>query len=414
MEQDQQFEIVGTFNNKLQQFTIRIIHNIDMLSIMTFTEQKLFELYFSEEDIKFQWDEQMDRLGHSNFVSLWIKKEEFKIFGKQDSIQWLFNLCKGKFIFLQKNKNTNRTVIEQNETGIVYKLNDKGTNEEEYFDKVLFQNKQQFNQACIIPEELRVLKLLNQNKCPYVLNIEAIQYDGSQFSYRYKKKRLDSLKKFISQTPSIKLSQVLEIIRQLLQVQVTHYFESIKLIHNRLDLENIQYSKLENVIQITSFTYSFLENRQTIKLNHHIGHTSPECFSEQQLITTAANIYQVGILFYIMVFGNNPFGKSQEEIQKNNPMGKFMKPKENGLISQKLVTVKEIIFEMISSMMSMNPLQRKSASHYLRSKIFLPFLKQKISRMEFKLQFNEINEDDTINNENKILNSIYILKTKFK
>ncbi|CAD8142455.1 unnamed protein product [Paramecium pentaurelia] len=388
MEQDQQFEIT------------------------TLTEQKLFELQYSEENIKFQWDEQMDRLGFANFVLLYIKNEEFKIFGKQDNLQWLFNLCKGKFIFLQRNQNTKRTVVEQNETGIVYKVDDKCNNEEDYFDKILFENKQQFDQGFTIPEELRVLKLVNQNKCLYLMRIETIQYDGNQFSYSYKKKRLDSLKQFIQQTPSMKLSQVLEIIRQLLQV--THYFESIKLIHNRLDLDNIQYSKQENMIQITNFSYSFLENTQPIKLYQQFGHASPESFSQQQLITTATNIYQVGILFYIMVFGSNPFGRSQDEIQKNNYIGKFTIPKENGLIQQKLTKINDIIFEMISSMMSRNPQQRKSSSYYLRSKIFLPFLKQKISRMELKLYFNEIKEDDTINNENKFINSIYILRTKFK
>ncbi|CAD8050871.1 unnamed protein product [Paramecium primaurelia] len=294
----------------------------------------------------------------------------------------------------------------------VYKVDDKCNNEEDYFDKVLFQNKQQFDQGFTIPEELRVLKLVNQNKCLYLMRIETIQYDGNQFSYSYKKKRLDSLKQFIQQTPSMKLSQVLEIIRQLLQV--THYFESIKLIHNRLDLDNIQYSKQENMIQITNFSYSFLENTQPIKLYQQFGHASPESFSQQQLITTAANIYQVGILFYIMVFGSNPFGRSQDEIQKNNYIGKFTIPKENGLTQQKLTKINDIIFEMISSMMSRNPQQRKSSSYYLRSKIFLPFLKQKISRMELKLYFNEIKEDDTINNENKFINSIYILRTKFK
>ncbi|CAD8064006.1 unnamed protein product [Paramecium sonneborni] len=413
MEQDQQFEMVGTFNNKVQQLSIHFIPYLESIRINTSTGQKLFELYFSDEDIQFKWDEQMEKLGYMSFVILRIKMEEFKILGNHENIQWLFNICKGKFIFLQNSQNTKRTVLEQNESGIIYKLDDKCHNGFEYYDKILFMKQSKSNQCFCIPEEIKVLKLVNQIKCPYLMNIETIQYDGHQFSYCYKKKRLETLRSLIQGTPNMKLSQVLEIIRQLLQV--TNYFESIKLVHNRLDLDNIHYSKEENVIQITNFSYSFLEKYQPINYKGQIiGHASPESFSQTQKITTASNIYQVGIIFYIMVFGNNPFGNKQDEIQKQNLMGHFSMPKLNELKWQNQTKIRQNIFEMISLMMSNLPEQRKTSSYYMTSKIFLPFLKQKISKMELKLNLNDNQEDDSINEENKFLNTIYILPTKFK
>ncbi|CAD8067941.1 unnamed protein product [Paramecium sonneborni] len=405
MEQDQQFEMMGTFNNKPQL--------LQSISINTPTGQKLFELQFADDNIQFQWAEQNQILDLMNFVRLWIKKEEFKISGNHENIQWLFNICKGKFIFLQNNQNTNRTFIEQNESGIIYKLDDKCHNEFEYFQKILFKTNVESNRCFYIPEEIKVLKLVNQNKCPQLISIETIQYDGHQFSYCYKKQKLNTLRQLIQETQNLKLSLVLEIIRQLLQV--TNYFESIKLVHNRLDLDNIQYSKQQNIIQITNFSYAFLEQQQRINFKGQLfGHASPESFSQTQQMTTATNIYQVGILFYIMVFGNNPFGNKQDEIQKNNLIGNFSIPKFNGLKWQNLTEVHQKIFEIISSMLSKIPEQRKAPSHYLKSKIFMPFLKQKISKMEFMINPNDNQEDDIINEENKILNTIYILRTKFK
>ncbi|CAD8057832.1 unnamed protein product [Paramecium primaurelia] len=413
MEYVQYFEIVGTFNNKPQKLSIDIIPNLESISINTSTNQKLFELLFSEDNIKFQWGDYKQRLDQANSVSLWIKKEEFKILGKPEHIQWLFNLCKGKFLYISKDQKQKRTFVKQSDTGIVYKLEDQCNSDEQCFEKILFQKQQQFKQDYHIPEEIKLLKLINQNKCPYLMRLETIQYNGNEFSYSYKIKRLDSLNQLIKESQNLKLSQVLEIIRQLLQV--THYFESIKLVHNQLDLENIQYSKIENIIQITNFSSSFLEQSQPniLSKGQVCGHASPESYSSQQSLTTSTNIYQVGILFYIMVFGRNPFGNSQEEIQRNNSEGKFSIPKLSGLILEKYTKINEQMFEMISSMLSIYPTKRQSSKYYLSSKIFTPFFKQKISRMELSLEFNQVKQDDSINDEDQHLKPVYIFKTKF-
>ena len=48
----------------------------------------------------------MENIDHESFVFLWINKEEFKITGNQKNMVWLFSLCKGRFLFLQKSQNT--------------------------------------------------------------------------------------------------------------------------------------------------------------------------------------------------------------------------------------------------------------------------------------------------------------------
>ncbi|CAD8150787.1 unnamed protein product [Paramecium octaurelia] len=413
MEQVSYFEIVGTFNNKNQKFCIDIIPTVEGISIISSTDQKLFELSFSDENIKLQWDEQIEQLAYGNSVSLWIKNETYKIFGKPDNLQWLYDLCKGKFLYLSKARAKLRTFINQNDTGIIYRLDEQCNTFELCFEKIINQKQQKFKQDYDIPEEIKILKLINQNKSPYLIRLETIQYNGNEFSYCYKTKRLNSLNSLIKESQKLKINQVLDIIRQLLQV--TNYFEQIKLVHNQLDLENVQYSKIDNVIQITNFSNSLLEKSKTFLYKAQTsGHASPESYSQQQHLTTATNIYQVGILFYIMVFGCNPFGDNQEEILKNNQIGNFCIPKFNGLMVEQYKKIFEQIFEMISSMMSVLPNNRQNSSYYLSSKIFSPNFKQKLSKMELSLSFYQLKEDDTINEENKFLNPIYTFKTKFQ
>ncbi|CAK73311.1 unnamed protein product (macronuclear) [Paramecium tetraurelia] len=282
-----------------QKFSIDIVPNLDGISIISSTDQKLFELSFSDQNIKFQWDEQIEQLAYPNFVFLWIKKETYKIFGKPDNLQWLYDLCKGKYLYLSKARAKLRTFINQNETGIIYKLDEQCNSFELCFEKIINQKQQKYKYDYDIPEEIKILKLINQNKSPYLIRLETIQYNGNEFSYCYKTNRSDTLKSLIKESQKLKINQVLEIIRQLLYV--TSYFEQIKLVHNQLDFENVQYSKIDNIIQITNFSNSYLEQSNTYIFKAQTsGHASPESYSFQYPLTTATNIYQVGILFYIM------------------------------------------------------------------------------------------------------------------
>ncbi|CAD8184237.1 unnamed protein product [Paramecium octaurelia] len=334
---------------------------------------KLF-IYWSDESAIMDWNDYLEGTCQNEFYfKLSYQSQEYHIEGSRNQLEELYNFCSGKFIF-------NKIL----ETNSLYEMNlvTNKKNSKQYIEKRIFSNfnsqnmdmsntfKTQLWQARV-PEEVRIIQLLNSQSCPYIIKMVSIQYDGDYYSLIYEKQNLISLKQILRrQKMGLPLSFVIEIVEQLLIV--LNIFQELHIIQNGINLDMINYSLNSNQIVVSNFQLSTFEcNREKPIKGSSIGFIPPEYIKHDYLISPLANIFQLGVCLHHMLFNQNPFGNDLQTILKNNVEGKYHIPNLN---------FDKDIIEMLKSMMHANPQERETPKEYLNSKIFKPQHRQKISK----------------------------------
>ncbi|CAD8110058.1 unnamed protein product [Paramecium sonneborni] len=354
-------------------------------------------VYWSNEDVLLDWNDYLERTCSNGFYfKLYFQGQEYKIEGSAEQLSTLYDFCIGKFIFKKSNIYQLNRIISTNsqyELSVVTDvLNNKQYLEKRILSGFISQGIDVSNsfdtQSGLdkIPEEIRIIQLLNAQKCPYIQKVLSICYDGEHYSFIYTNQNLISLKQMLKiQHMGLALAFIIEIIEQLLTV--LNIFQELEIIHNNINLDQIHYSLDSNSIIFNSFSNStFVCNKgMPIKCNT-IGFIPPEYLSNKYLISPQANIFQLGTLFYHLLFNQNPFGNDQQTKLKNNIVVKYSIPN---------IQMDKDIIEVLKSMMQINPKKRKTPKEYMCSKIFKPSYKSKISKNSF-LKFLKDNSSSKI------------------
>ncbi|CAD8199113.1 unnamed protein product [Paramecium pentaurelia] len=377
-------------------------------------------VYWSDESVILDWNDYIEgTCSNGLYFRLIYQGEEYKIEGTAEQLDQLYNFCSGKFIFKKSNIFIQNSVIETNSQYQLSLIKNIKENKQ-YIEKRIFSSfisprmemSNSFNtqlEQDRIPEEVRIIQLLNSQKCPYIMKIESITFDGDYYSLIYTNKNLISLKQILKiQKMGLPLSFVIEILEQLLIV--LNIFHELQIIHNGINLEMINYSLESNQIVISNFSSSTFECNKEIPIKGNtIGFIPPEYLSNKYLISPLANIFQLGTLLYHLLFNQNPFGNDPQTKLQNNILGKYNILNTN---------IDKNIIDLLKSMMQTNPQKRKTPKEYLCSKIFKPQYRSKISKNSF-LSFlldNHLSkiEEFEVENENPIIQNIKSLSINKK
>ncbi|CAD8178214.1 unnamed protein product [Paramecium pentaurelia] len=362
---------------------------------------------WSDESAIMDWNDYLEGTCSNEFYfRLFYQGQEYHIEGSREQLDLLYDFCSGKFIFKKSNIFKLNSVMQANsqyEMSVVT----NHRNSKQYIEKRIFSNfisqdiemSNSFNTQLWqdkVPEEVRIIQLLNAQKCPYIIKIVQISYDGDNYSIIYANQNLISLKQILKmQKMGLPLSFVIEILEQLLTV--LNIFQELQIIHNGINLDMINYSRDSNSIVVSDFTSSTFEcNRQIPIKGNSIGFIPPEYLQNKYLISPFANIFQLGTLLYHLLFNQNPFGNDSQTKLQNNIMGKYHIPNLN---------IDKDIIELLKSMMQTNPQKRKTPKEYLCSKIFKPQYRSKISKNSFLsfLQDNSSQKIDEFEVENETI-----------
>ncbi|CAD8169444.1 unnamed protein product [Paramecium octaurelia] len=372
-------------NNKQEIFLIPYGNGLKMIN--TLNHSLLLNIDFCDEGVIFDWSAYKGNKGNENlYFMVHFHGQQFKVFGTPNQLDSMYEFSAGKFIFKRNDiyslDSINESMSAYQLLTIINRLNGK-----KYIEKRINQiYSQQISNSSItdfgyekVPEEIRVIQLLNIRRCPYIMKIDQLTYDGECYSIIYQSSNQISLRQILRKYKNPPVSFIIEILEQLLLV--LNIFEELKIIHNGITLDNICYSQEFNLIFLCNFSFSIFEthNQQQIKGNS-IGFVPPEQYQINQRISTSANIYQLGVLLYYMLFNENPFGKDQKNIFFNNIAGKYQIPS---------TKQDKNIVEIMKSMLQKNPQKRKTSKEYLTSKIFMPSYRSKISKHSFFTFFQE-------------------------
>ncbi|CAD8104279.1 unnamed protein product [Paramecium sonneborni] len=347
----------------------------------------LVNIDFCDDDVIFDWSPYKKISKNENlYFLIHFHGQLFKVFGTQNQLDSVYEYSARKYIFKRNDIYTLDTIIETTST---YQLSTiiNSYNGKKYIEKRINQiysqelsNSSITNFGCEkVPEEIRIIQLLNIQRCPYIQKIDQITFDGECYSIIYQNSTQITLRQILKKYKNPPVSFIIEILEQLLIV--LSIFEELKIIHNGITLDNLCYSQEYNSVFLCNFSHSIFETeiRSQIKGNS-IGFIPPEQYQINFAISTQANIYQLGVLLYYMLFNENPFGKDQKNILSNNIAGKYQIPS---------INYDKNIVEIMKSMLQKNPQKRKKPKEYLASKILKPNYRSKISKHSFFTFFED-------------------------
>ncbi|CAD8090434.1 unnamed protein product [Paramecium primaurelia] len=394
MNQNNLFLIEGLKLQQGNKQAVQLIPQVNGLKMInTLDNSLILNIDFYDDGILFDWSPYINNKNDENiYFIIHIHGQLYKVFGTPFQLDSMYEFSSGKFIFKRNNiyilDTINESISTHQLSTIINRLNGK-----KYIEKRINQlDSQQISNQSItdfgwdkIPEEIRIIQLLNIKRCPYIMKIDQLTFDGECYSIIYQCSTQISLRQILKKYKNPPISFIIEIMEQLLLV--LNIFEELNIIHNGITLDNICYSQEFNSIYLCNFSHSIFEtqNRSLIKGNS-IGFVPPEQYQINSRISTQANIYQLGVLLYYMLFNENPFGKDQKNILLNNIAGKYQIPS---------TKQDKNIIEIMKSMLQKNPQKRKSSKEYLASKIFMPSYRSKISKHSF-FSFFEYNFNQKI------------------
>eukprot|EP00826_Nyctotherus_ovalis_P042770 TRINITY_DN4450_c0_g1_i11.p1 TRINITY_DN4450_c0_g1~~TRINITY_DN4450_c0_g1_i11.p1 ORF type:complete len:396 (-),score=54.47 TRINITY_DN4450_c0_g1_i11:42-1229(-) len=137
------------------------------------------------------------------------------------------------------------------------------------------------------------------------------------------------------------------------------YCHSLNIVHRDIKMENILIDD-KSQVKIIDFGFSTCVKPQE-KLNDYCGtssYMSPELTNREEYYGQAVDVWALGVMFYIMTTGHNPFhGKSDAETYSNKMRGRAKYPN----------TMSDDIREMIKRMLRVDPEQRATAADVLKS-----------------------------------------------
>ncbi|CAD8193299.1 unnamed protein product [Paramecium pentaurelia] len=394
MNQNNLFLIEGLKLQQGNKQAVQLIPQVNGLKMInTLDNSLILNIDFYDDGIFFDWSPYINNKNDENiYFIIHFHGQLYKVFGTPFQLDSMYEFSSGKFIFKRNDiyilDTINESISTHQLSTIINRHNGK-----KYIEKRINQlDSQEISNQSItdfgwdkVPEEIRIIQLLNIQRCPYIMKIDQLAFDGECYSIIYQCSTQISLRQILKKYKNPPISFIIEVMEQLLLV--LNIFEELNIIHNGITLDNICYSQEFNSIYLCNFSHSIFEtqNRSLIKGNS-IGFVPPEQYQLNSRISTQANIYQLGVLLYYMLFNENPFGKDQKNILLNNIAGKYQIPS---------TKQDKNIIEIMKSMLQKNPQKRKSSKEYLTSKIFMPSYRSKISKHTF-FSFFEYNFNQKI------------------
>ncbi|CAD8190552.1 unnamed protein product [Paramecium octaurelia] len=413
MNQNDLFLIEGLKFQKGNKQAVQLIPQVNGLKMINTSDNSLIlNIDFQDDGVLFDWSPYINKQGDDNlYFIIHFHGQLYKLFGTPIQLDSMQEFSAGKFIFKRNDIYTLDSINEQMSTHQISTIINRH-NGKKYIEKRINQlDSQQISNSSItdfgcdgVPEEIRIIQLLNIQRCPYLMKIDQLTFDGECYSIIYQSSPQISLRQILKKYKNPPVSFIIEILEQLLLV--LNIFEELNIIHNGITLENICYSQEFNSIYLCNFSHSIFEtqNRSQIKGNS-IGFVPPEQYQMNSHVSSQANIYQLGVLLYYMLFNENPFGKDQKKILQNNIAGKYQIPSTNQ---------DKNIVEIMKSMLQKNPQKRKSCKEYLASKIFMPAYRSKISKHSFfsffEDNFNQKIEEFEVGEDINLVQSVKSLQ----
>ncbi|CAD8105207.1 unnamed protein product [Paramecium sonneborni] len=145
-------------------------------------------VYWSDEEALMDWNEYLEgTCSNGLYFKLIFQGQEYKIEGSAEQLIQLYDYCYGKFIFIKSKIFQQHSIISSNSQYEMYLVTNVKDNKQYIEKRILsssisqgmemsnsFYTQSGFNK---IPEEVRIIQLLNAQKCPYILKILSICYD---------------------------------------------------------------------------------------------------------------------------------------------------------------------------------------------------------------------------------------------
>lgn len=154
-----------------------------------------------------------------------------------------------------------------------------------------------------------------------------------------------------------------DIIKQLLQG--VEYLHKMKYIHRDIKPENIFYDKKTGLIRLANFEYAIYYNNVPIKdACGTLSYTAPEILDSKKY-TNKVDVWSVGIIFYLLLFGKLPFdGDCHYDIILNTINSSLT-------LNQKILDeLSEDCIDLLISMLTKDPNMRISAEVALEHRFF--------------------------------------------
>lgn len=200
-----------------------------------------------------------------------------------------------------------------------------------------------------ILQEIEILKFLNHpNIIKFFEIFENDKYIFMVLEYADK----DDMFKFLKKNGKFKEHDFIPILAQILNG--LHYLHSQHILHRDIKLDNILFNS-EGQVKICDFGVSRRMNHKGL-IHEHIGtpaYLAPEIVSGNGYSGFKADIWSLGVLSYIALFGNVPFKGDIIEDLNNNILNTDPVFPKNHNVSEQMVFV-------ISRMLEKNPKKRLS------------------------------------------------------
>lgn len=208
---------------------------------------------------------------------------------------------------------------------------------------------------------MRELETLKGLAHPYVIQLyDAFKTDDNMLYIILEYCEQGTLMDMIIKDGPLNRTQLVDICQQILKG--ISYIHSQNVAHRDIKPENI-FMTYKKTIKIADFGFSsFVENGQKVDdFRGSIGYCSPEILKQNVHDLFKADIWALGVTFYIMALGQHPFPKSSNTVLRHSiETGMFIIPKQ----------LDADMADLIKKMIVVDPQQRLSADELLRHPFF--------------------------------------------
>jgi tRNA A-37 threonylcarbamoyl transferase component Bud32/Ca2+-binding EF-hand superfamily protein len=217
-----------------------------------------------------------------------------------------------------------------------------------------------------LKNEIGIMKLVSH---PYIINMHAIHENQTHIFIVEELINDGDLFNFIVGKPVFKESQLVILLKQLLEAIA--YLHEFGIVHCDIKPENILYNHTLNTIKLIDFGFSqmLLSNQKLDNTSGTISYVAPEMLQHSGY-SVESDLWSVGVIAYLLIYGRLPFDNNNNDNDNNNDIIAMNILTQNPILK----STKSIqINDLISKLLDKNPKTRITAKQALIHPFFYPF-----------------------------------------